>query len=459
MKGGEKLSEFGVPTQGQLDKINALAKRTLSKDEVFVFPNKLAGDMIIPDRYIQLHKSALNVFKQNAQEGVSLLLDHSWASSGLFGMGGRPKAAIPYGRTFDATIRKSEVEGEKWALNADHYMVRGIEIDSISTDSLIQSVEAGTMFDTSIGWGANTFECSICGNDIRYFSKCEHYPGETYEVNGEEKLCYAIAKPPAFLMENSLVFDGAYPTAGVLSQMGNGIDETSNVVMVENIKEIPMNVTTYSILSASRGQLFTYAKKDDLAKGNVLSVPDLSNLKGGGEQVNEEVLKLFESIGIAYKHGETKTEEVFEQLVEKWDAVIKESNDKAVADALAEQVEGIELSTEALIFYMTQEQATEALGKELSADEVLTYAKEGEAYMNQLVQDAIAMGVRAQGNDFPAETWKTTFAGMNSQGIKDIMATFARQAKEEIPAGRLSTPLSQQNIARTIPDDSFKVGK
>lgn len=450
------MADFGVPTPGQLDKINALAKRTLSADEVFVFPNKLAGDMIIPDRYIQLHKTTLNAFKENAIEGVSLLLDHSWASSGFFGMGGRPKAAIPYGRTFNATIHKSEVEGEKWALNADHYMVRGIEIDGINTDAIIQSIEAGTMFDTSIGWGANNFECSICGNDIRRYSECEHYPGLTYEIDGEEKLCYAIAKPPAFLIENSLVFDGAYPTAGVLSQMGSGMNENPSMIMVENIKEIPMNVTTYSILSASRGQLFTYAKKDDLAKGNVLSVPDLSNLKGGGEQVNEEVLKLFESIGIAYKHGETKTEEVFEQLVEKWDSAIKESNDKAVADALANIPQNEPNSTPE---YMTQEQATEALGKELSADEVLTYAKEGEAYMNQLVQDAIAMGVRAQGNDFPAETWKTTFAGMNSQGIKDIMATFERQAKEEIPAGRLSAPLNQQNIAQTIPDDAFKVGK
>lgn len=430
------MSEFGVPTAGQLEKINALAKRPLDKAEVFVFNAKLAGDMVIPDRYIQLSKPLLNVFKQNAIDGVAFLLDHSWASSGLFGMGGRPKAAIPYGRTFDAKLKKSEVDGESWSLYADHYMARGIEIDGVSTDSLIASIEAGTMFDTSIGWGANQYECSVCGKDIR---RCEHSMGRTYETEGqsEAQLCYAIAKPPGFLMENSAVFDGAYPTAGFLSQMGAGESEPGNMIMVENIKELPIGVMAFNAFSAHSNKLFIYAKKDDLAKENVFTVPDLSNLKGGGKQVSEEV--------------KTYTQE-------EVDALLKEAADSAVKEALAKQAIEIQASAEPLHMYMTQAQVVEKLGKELPADKVLSYAKEGEAYMTQLIEDAVAMGVRAQGNDFPAETWKNTFAGMGSQGIKDIMATFEKQAKEEIPAGRQSkAKVGDAQTQAEIPDECFKV--
>lgn len=450
------MAEFGVPTAGQLEKINALAKRTLSADEVFVFPNKLAGDMVIPERYIQLHKTLLEVFKQDAIKGVSLMVDHSWAPSGLFGMGGRPRGAFTYGRSFDAKLRHGDTDSEKWALDAWFYMVKGMEIDGINTNSLIYGIESGTLFDTSIGWGADTHECSICHKDIRRYSECEHYPGKTYDVNGEEKLCWDIAKPPGFLMEDSLVFDGAYPTAGVLSVVGEGGRGVSSpFAMVENIKEVPFGVRTYHVMSAGRETLITYAKKDDLAKGNVFTVPDLSNLKGGGEKVSEKKC-IFGADGLTFVNEKGEVEfsviPTGEQLMAL--PVVNEMLDKAVAEALANvpKLEGISDA------FMSQAQVVEKLGKELPADKVLSYAKEGESYMSQLIDDAVAMGVRAQGNDFPAETWKATFGGMGSQQIKDIMATFEKQAKEDIPAGRQTKAnANQESFVQTeLPDEAYK---
>lgn len=428
------MVDFGVPTAGQLEKINALAKRTLSKDEVFAFNAKLAGDMIIPGRYIQLSKPLLNVFKQNAIEGVAFLLDHSWSGFG------RPKAAIPYGRTFDAKLQKSDVDGEQWALNADHYIVRGIEIDNISTDSIIQSIEAGTMFDTSIGWGAQTLECSICGKDYRDYSQCQHFGGEEYDG----KLCYAIAKPPGFLMENSAVFDGVYPTAGVLSQMGAGENEPGGMILVENIKELPLGVTAYHAFSSQRGKLFTYAKKDDLAKGNVFTVPDLSNLKGSDNKVSDDLLKMLTGLGITVAEGTEApaSEVVLKMLSEKWQKENPPADPPAAPEA-----------------YMTQAQAVEKLGKELPADKVLSYAKEGMAYRAELVEEALKAGVRAQADAFKKETWERNFELMSVQDIKDTMDTWQKQAKDEIPAGRQSSSLSQQTIAQTLPDDAFKVGR
>jgi hypothetical protein len=405
--------EYGEPTPSQLEKINQLARKPLEKEEVFVFSAKLAGDMIIPGRYIQLSKPLLGIFKQDAEDGVSVLLDHSWAGFG------RPKPAIAYGRTFDAQLKRSDVDGEEWALYADHYIPRGIEIDGISTDSIIQSVETGTMFDTSIGWGAEKYACSICGGDIRSY-KCSHWPGRKYVVNeGEDdehiELCYAIAKPPGFLMENSLVFDGAYPTAGVLSQMGSD-ESKGDLVMVNDLKATPQDAPLFHIFSSTKGKLYTFATKDSLEKKVIIT-------KEGGTEMDEK------------KYTKEEVDALVEKAVEKYAAENKVDKDPP---------------------YMTHEQAVEKLGKELHADEVLRFAKEGIDYHAECVEEATKDGVRAMGNDFPAETWKATFATMSTKQINDIASTWHKQAKEEIPAGRQTDPEAGEKASVDLPDEAFK---
>jgi hypothetical protein len=178
---------FGKPTPSQLEKINALAKRPLSPEEVFTFSAKMVGDAMIKHPWpVKLHKSLLEVFKKDTLSGVAFMLDHPWAGSG------RPKPAYPFGRTYDAVLKKGDGEGESWALYGDVYIVRGKELDGVSTDAIIASIEDGTLFDVSVGFGNEVDECSICGNDIWDISKCEHLPGCTYD--GE--LCYIISKPP-----------------------------------------------------------------------------------------------------------------------------------------------------------------------------------------------------------------------------------------------------------------------
>lgn len=435
--------KFGTPTDEQLTKINSFAKRTLSADEVFCFPNKLAGDMIIPDRYIKLSKELLEVFMTNAKSGVSLLLDHSWCPDGFFGLGGRPKAAIPYGRTFDARLEVSDVEGETVALNADHYMLRGVEIDGISTDNLIQSIEAGTLFDTSIGFNFSKGTCSVCNKEY-YSSDCRHFAGRTYEVEGEDGvirnvLCYVTAKPPGALWENSLVFDGAYPTAGVLSKAGEIIENQNGIFEVvtelKGIDPAKQLVATYS----NRAGITTFVKKSDHKK--IYSL-DGKNPKEG-EKMNEEVLAILTAFGIDVEEGKTlSVEEVKTLLTEKF----KADNPPAELESTPE--------------YLSQEKATEALGKEYFADEVLKFAKEGIAYHKQVVEDAIAMGVKAMGNDFPTETWKNTFATMGTAAIKDIAKTWETQAENAISTGRQSNPQAgNEPQTASIPDEAFKVGK
>jgi hypothetical protein len=456
------MPKFGVPTDEQLAKINKLAKRTLSADEVFVFPDKLAGDMIIPDRYVQLTKELLDVFAADAKKGVSILLDHSWAPDGFFGLGGRPKAAIPYGRTFDSKFEGSTEEGETVSLMADHYMARGIELDGIKTDDLVASIEAGTLFDSSIGFSYSKAICSVCGGNYRS-SECGHYAGRTYEIEDEDgvtrqKLCYIKAKPPGFLMENSLVFDGAYPGAGVMSKAGEIFENETGIYQtvseLKGIDPVKALISTYS----SRVGLITMVKKSDHKKVHSLGSIDDKNAKGGEIKMNEKVLKMLEAFGMKisdeFKPSD-ETTEVFNTLAEKWDSTVQAIKDSATPLKSAEGEPT--LSVGDIVFpkvYLEKE-----FGKALSSDELTKLAKEGQEYRKQLIDEALAMGVRAMGNDFTKETWEKTFGTMGIQAIKDIMKTWENQANVGIPAGRQTDPAAGQKQSVSIPDEAFKVGK
>ena len=109
--------KFGVPTDVQLAQINKLSKRTLSKDEVFAFTSKSAGDMMIPNRYTRLSPEFLQVMVDDAHKGVSFMYNHNWNSwQGLQG--------VPYGKVFGGRIESSNDEGETVAMYLDKYIAR-----------------------------------------------------------------------------------------------------------------------------------------------------------------------------------------------------------------------------------------------------------------------------------------------------------------------------------------------
>lgn len=430
--------EYGTPTNKQMELINELAKVELEPEQVFVFPDKLVGDMIIPNRYMQISKQLLNVFKEDANSGVSLLIDHPWAGFG------RPKAAIPYGRTFNSKLKKSDVEGEEWALFADHYIVRGKEIDGISTDSIIASIQDGTFFDTSIGWGADKYECSVCGKS--YFS-CEHYAGREYE--GE--ICHVIAKPPGFLIENSIVMDGAYPGAGVLSKNGN--TENADMVLVDDMKGLSPGVSLFHTFSARKGKLLTFARREDIEKKIIAQGATLS--KGGvNKSMDEKTLKLFETFGVEYKEGESKIEDLLEDIAEKWDAKVQSIKDSAEP---VETNQDADDNTEFVGVLMSE--IKEKMGREVETDELLRFAKEGEDYLNALKAEAEEWGVRAEGEGYGKESWDTRFKYMGSTELKAIIETFKKQAESAIPAGRQSDPEADKASKDVVdyPDEAFEM--
>jgi hypothetical protein len=450
------MSKFGVPTEEQLAKINKLAKRTLSADEVFAFSGKSAGDMLIPNRYTRISKELLQVMADDAKKGVSFMLNHNWSSWG--GIQG-----IPYGKVFDGELKVSLEDNEATELHLSKYIVRDDEIvDGVSANALIKRIETGILSDTSVTFSTDTMVCSICGKN--YFSReCSHWRGAKYEMeDGTTKTCTVTAMPPSIIIpynnnalyEESIVWDGAYPGA-MVSQAKNGdIIElpTGNFAVLGDKEELPDN--TAFLNKYHNGNILTLVKKSDHKKVHNLGGIDEGNKEGVKKLMNEKLQKMLKDFGMSVEETEKLTvddaSEILNQLAEKWDNKVEEI--KASVEPVMAQLD----STEE---FLSKETVKEKLGAELTADNVLNLAKEGQEYRKQLIDDTIAMGVRAMGNEFKAETWKVTLSTMESSAIKDIMANFETQAKNNIPNGRQTDANAGMGVKVSPPDEAFKVGK
>ena len=181
----------GVPDAQQLQKINALAKGTLTAEQVYVFSVRLCDDQVDRD-FERFDTEALPVLAK-LFVGKSGIVDHKWS------------AGSQLARIFDTEILTEDgVTGIKaWA-----YIRRGG-----AGDEWIADIEAGIKKEVSVGCAMGRSVCSICGGD---YGSCGHRKGEYYEG----QLCCAVLRDPVDAYEFSFVAVPAQREAGVLKGMG-----------------------------------------------------------------------------------------------------------------------------------------------------------------------------------------------------------------------------------------------
>ena len=181
----------GVPNAQQLEKINALAKGTLTAEQVYVFSVRLCDDQVDRD-FERFDTEALPVLAK-LFVGKSGIVDHKWS------------AGSQLARIFDTEILTEDgVTGIKaWA-----YIRRGG-----AGDEWIADIEAGIKKEVSVGCAMGRSVCSVCGGD---YGSCGHRKGEYYDG----QLCCAILRDPVDAYEFSFVAVPAQREAGVLKGMG-----------------------------------------------------------------------------------------------------------------------------------------------------------------------------------------------------------------------------------------------
>lgn len=338
-----------------------------------MFPAKLVGDNLIPGRFYRITANFLRKMADQAKAGISLLLDHSWANLGIM--------TIPIGRTFDSRIQQ---DGDELALYADHYMKLGQEVGEVKTSQIADGIDAGTIFDTSIGFIGTKHTCSICGNDYYDYRQCEHFRGRTYDG----KVC-TVDIDDGFLMENSLVFDGAYPGAGVVGLSNKkGQQEPSNwEALSEDMKSLPGDGRVFYSFSSKSGLMGFVPKEQPQQQ----------------QQTKEEAETLAEGDG----NMDGKENAVQLQQVQ---AVLGK------ATGLLSQIRtalGID--------------SDDGILSKIAA--LSSQAADGVAYKAKVVEETCGAGVRALGEAFNVEAMKLSFNALAVSEVEKVRDTYNAQAQ------------------------------
>ena len=185
------------PCAADLEAINALARRELAPDEVYVFGVKLCDNEI--DRDFERFSDECLDELAPMFVGKTGLLDHNWTASGQL-----------------ARIFRAEVETDAGRLNSAGEPYRYIKawaymLRSEATEGFIAAIDAGIVRETSVGCSVEHRTCSICGEE-----NCRHVPGRSYD--GE--LCHKVLSGAVDAYEWSFVAVPAQREAGVIKSAG-----------------------------------------------------------------------------------------------------------------------------------------------------------------------------------------------------------------------------------------------
>lgn len=188
-----EITMNGVPTDMQLEAINAQAKAKLTAEQVYVFSLRLCDDQVDRDGE-RFDTQALPVLAK-LFIGKTGIVDHKWSSD------------AQVARIFETqVVQENDVSYIKaWA-----YIRRGGNADEIIAD-----IEAGIKKEVSVGCAMGRAVCSVCGSD---YGTCGHQKGEMYDGT----ICCAILREPMDAYEFSFVAVPAQRESGVLKAMGGG---------------------------------------------------------------------------------------------------------------------------------------------------------------------------------------------------------------------------------------------
>ena len=188
---------------GDLELIGALARRPLSREEVYTFSVRLCDNEIDRD----FERFAPRTLEELAPMfvGKAGIFDHQWSARG--------QAARIYKtevvREPDRLTRAGD--GYCW-LKGCAYMVR-----TDSNKDLIAEIEGGIKKEVSVGCSVEHSVCSVCGAD-RTMTDCGHEKGKEY--GGQ--LCWADLEGAVDAYEFSFVAVPAQPAAGVVKSVRPG---------------------------------------------------------------------------------------------------------------------------------------------------------------------------------------------------------------------------------------------
>ncbi len=238
-------------SEKDMELINGLARRTLTEEEVYVFPVKLCDNMTDRDG----ERFSIGALEKLAElfVGKTGIFDHD------------PKGMNQTARIFSAEVTREPERrtdsGEVYtAVTAKAYMMR-----TASNADLIAEIDGGIKKEVSVSCAVRHRRCSLCGADMRN-SPCSHVKGLYYGG----KRCEVILDGVTDAYEWSFVAVPAQPEAGITKSLAEendgGIIKSLKKQLGESMADISLAKRDITAEIVRLGQFCTPAYSAETVK-------------------------------------------------------------------------------------------------------------------------------------------------------------------------------------------------
>lgn len=365
--------------------------------QVFTFSGICSNDRI--DAYMTRMDpfTTLRNYVEDLKSGVSLQAGHDISKN-------------PYGRSYDAQFLTSQDEN---SVRGFWYILRNLNINGENTDDTIRAMKAGILRDLSVGFGGDDmyYRCSSCGKDL-FDHSCSHFPG----LEDESGRMVSAVIVNGRLREVSSVYKGATP--------GAFIDKARSYAQQKQLdnREVLRLENAYSIrLDDGKGSFYMPQKTNaDHSKTSTEPTKRQEEDYKMGEENNRTYFSrnnLIADIRHAVRENKIEKASIYDVLAEEGDAF--------------RQPEDIEIRN--------------VLGKDLCKPEAIRQlkheAEQGRRYLADVIDQAVSSRVRAFGDTFNAESYRSMLAKSGEiDHIKEEINAYERMAKERFKPGRQTEP-------------------
>jgi hypothetical protein len=403
----------------------------LTLEQIYIVPLEAANSSYIEDRSMFLHTSTLKNIQVMAANRFAFMNSHRTGSLST-------PSELPFGVVFAGRFERYPAQDGSPApyerVMLQMYMLRGVYPNGQSgpsTDTLYKSIQAGTLFDVSMGLYGGYCLCDICGADFDS-SDCPHYAGTTFGMSQEQQDAQKARGVPDGTATYTLydgkpaevsgVYDGAVPGAGF-----------SKAVQAARHHKLPPGALAQARSSYSRlANKGDFAMYDDIIEQHADSFAD---------KVVQKFRQVFSVVPPEEGEGERDIEDE-EELIEGEDEEGSVEEGEA-AEADGDQAPEVPKPSETLSHAAASSlsQPTDPRVQELEAKVEQLTAKEREQsarlFINGLVQDQrLLPGLRPE-----------AVAYLNQAMLDDELAPATLTFKK---ADGRQVSLSRAELARTV---------
>ncbi len=407
------------PSKKHLAAINSrLPEFKLKEDDVEVLPF-MVFDGQLTDRY--------TIMTEEMMAKLALDLNNGAAA---FNKLHNSRTALPVGASVSGRMVKTPEGGRE--LHAMMYAVLKRPDGTVFEEGkdLADRYKTGAVRACSAGVTVGFYKCNICGNDIRDYNKCEHFPGRQYTVDEQPKTCIAFMTGHKIvdgiaedcgIYEVSAVTAGGVASAGAMTEAFGRYDDGSDPKEFKKTVIDDKGIDLRLEFSAAAPNPEEFDSSDSSEEEKPMEKADVQKMLDEHYQPMKAEL---ESV-----KGE------FKKLQGDYDAQTGELT------AAKEKITELEGNAEAQAAEFAQAQTDLAAAK--------TAQTEAEVFKAEYISLVVANGVKA-GNEVTVEE----FASKTLEDLKALNETY-QDAIAKLPAGQQSGDSEESRYAQ-LDDSAYK---